>query len=116
MDTFPNITPRYSTTKTTAKRNLIAGSLPDNQFKQVAIDGINTELESWGLEWVVDSTDALTIETFLEGKEGYQAFKWTPPDESSSIEFICKQWNKSIIFAGWFNITATFERFYTNDS
>ena len=112
MDTFPNITPRYASPKNSLKRSLVADI--GKHFKQRTEDGVNTDEESWDLTWVVDSTGALTIETFLEGKEGYLPFEWTPLDESTAIKFVCKQWGKSIIFAGWFQIQAKFERFYTH--
>jgi len=114
MDTFPSITPKYASMKTSLKRSLIADM--DNHFIQRTSDGINTNEERWSLTWNVTTANAATIETFLEGKEGYKAFLWTPLDETSPIAFICKQWSKSILGPSVFNITATFERFYTYDN
>jgi len=115
MDTFPSINPTYQSPKDSLKRTLVA-NIDGTQFKQRTADGVNTEVPSWNLDWVVDTTGALTIESFLEGKEGYIAFKWIPLDEVTTQEFICETWNKTIISPGWFKITATFERFYTHDN
>jgi len=58
--------------------------------------------------WVAD-----TIETFLDARANdSDSFTFTPPGESSSSEFVCEGWSKSIPFNNRATIQATFRQVF----
>ena len=58
------------------------------------------------------STNADTIEDFLEARGGVEAFDWSPPDDTSTYKWICKEFDKSLPYSNLFTITATFNQVF----
>ncbi|BAQ93772.1 phage minor tail protein L [uncultured Mediterranean phage uvMED] len=110
MATFPSITPTYGITKSSAPnvRAIQFGS----GYQQRAQFGINQNPKVYELTFEVSETDADTIESFLDARAAVESFTFTPPGESSSGKFICRQWSKSIPYLNRATITATFEQVF----
>ena len=79
-------------------------------YSQRSTFGINQNLKVFNFTFTnITETEADEIEDFLDLMAGVQSFTFTPPNESSSSNFICKEWSKSNPFANRATITATFE-------
>ena len=106
MATFPSIQPTYGTVKNSAPavRAIQFGS----GYQQRATFGINQNPKVYSLTFEVSETDADTIEAFLDARGSVQSFTFTPPGESSSSKFICREWSKMIPYLNRATVTATF--------
>ena len=60
----------------------------------------------------MSETEADEIELFLDERGAVQSFTFTPPGETSSAKFICREWSKSIPYLDRATITATFEQVF----
>ena len=110
MATFPSINPTYGLQKTSAPNVRIAQF--GSGYSQRSTFGINQNPKSYSLTFEVSETDADTIETFLDARGGAENFDFTPPGESSSSKFICREWSKSIPYLNRATIQATFEQVF----
>lgn len=110
MATFPSITPTYGITKSSAPsvRQIRFGS----GYQQRAQFGINQNPKNYQLTFEVSETDADTIEAFLDARGAVESFDFTPPGESSSSKFICREWSKTIPYLNRATVTATFEQVF----
>jgi len=57
-------------------------------------------------------SDAAKIEEFLDDKAGTESFTFTPPGETSSSQFVCEAWSKSIPYLNRATIQATFREVF----
>jgi len=94
MATFPSIEPTYGIQKTSAPNVRIAQF--GSGYSQRTTFGINQNPKTYNLTFEVSETDADTIEDFLDARGGTENFDFTPPGESSSTKYICRNWSKSI--------------------
>jgi phage-related protein len=110
MATFPSITPTYGITKSSAPnvRSIQFGS----GYQQRAQFGINQNPKNYQLTFEVSKADADTIEAFLDARGAIESFTFTPPGETSSAKFICRQWSKTIPYLNRATVTATFEQVF----
>ena len=61
----------------------------------------------------LSETDSDTIETFLDARANDQAsFDYQPPNESSSMKFVCRKWTKTMNYSNLASINATFEEVF----
>lgn len=82
-------------------------------YSQRAGDGINTIKDKWNVEWTaLSQVNFDELNDFFEEKEGYKDFNWTPPGESTSKKFVCKNWNVSHLGASLFNLSAQFDQVF----
>ena len=100
------------------------GSAPQKSFRTLSADfgdgysqrlgdGLNTTIETWNLKWsVLTTAEKDVIVNFLDEREGYKAFNYTMPTESTSKKWICKSYKAEPLQPGLFSITASFERVY----
>lgn len=82
-------------------------------YKQVAAYGINNVSQSWPLTFKAlkaDNSDLLSLMAFLDSKQGYQAFYWTPP-VLGAVQGIyrCSSFQLTGESGEVYTITATFE-------
>lgn len=111
MATFPSIAPDHGASKKSAPRvrQVEFGS----GYSQRATFGINQDPKVWTLKWDNrTAADANSIEDFLEARGGVESFSWSPPDETATYKWICKNWSKSMPYSNMFNIAATFEQVF----
>ena len=98
MATFPSITPQYATQESKEQDSLRI-KLGDGR-EQRLVFGLpaNKRLISLTLTFNVSTTDATTIDTFLDERFDDQAsFDFTPPHHSSALKFICTRRSRTAI-------------------
>ena len=111
MATFPSITPTYGVQKR-SKPNTKTVKLGDG-YEHRLLFGLNQNPKIFNLTFEVSETDADTIETFLDARAVDSAsFTFTPPGESSSSQFVCENWNKSIPYLNRSRIQVTFREVF----
>ena len=109
--TFPSINPTYGVQKRSAPRTT------ELQFGDGYVSranfGLNQNPKVYQLTFEVSESDADTIETFLNDRaKDTASFNFTPPGESTSSLFVCRQWNKSIPYLNRARIQVTFEEVF----
>ena len=100
MATFPSISPQYSTQETVNQDNQVV-ELGDG-FQQRLVFGLpaNKRLISLNLTFNVSTTDAATIDTFLDERFDDQAsFDFTPPHHSTALKFVCTSRTRTAILS-----------------
>ena len=111
MATFPSITPTYGVQKR-SKPNTKTVKLGDG-YEHRLLFGLNQNPKIFNLTFEVSETDADTIETFLDARAVDSAsFTFTPPGESSSSQFVCEAWNKSIPYLNRARVQVTFREVF----
>ena len=112
MATFPSIAPSYPAQKRSAP--LINEINFGDGYSSRTVNGLNQNKKEYDYVWEnITETESDTIETFLDDRaKDLESFTFTPPEESSSSQFICKQWEKKLNFANRATITATFKEVY----
>jgi len=113
MATFPSITPRYGQQKRSAPNTRVVRFA--DGFEHRILFGLaqHQNPKVFNLTFEVSETDADTIETFLDARANdSDSFTFTPPGESSSSEFVCDSWNKSIPYLNRATIQATFREVF----
>ena len=98
MATFPSITPQYATQESTEQDSLRI-KLGDGR-EQRLVFGLpaNKRLISLTLTFNVSTTDATTIDTFLDERFDDQgSFDFIPPHHSSALKFICTRRSRTAI-------------------
>ena len=108
MATFPSINPTYG--HRSAVRLVCVQFSLAVATSSVPQFGLHQNPKVYDLIFEVSETDADTIEAFLDARGAVQSFNFTPPGESSSSKFICREWSKSIPYLNRATITATFEQ------
>jgi len=112
MFTFPSIEASYGLQKNSSptinKINFGDG------YSSRAVIGLNQNKKNYNLTWKnITETEANTIEVFLDARaKDLVSFTYTPPQESTSSQFICLQWKRQINYANRATITATFEEVF----
>jgi len=110
MATFPSITPQYSTQETKKQDNLSI-KLGDGR-EQRLVFGLpaNKRLISLRMTFNVSTTDAATIDTFLDERfDDQENFDFTPPHHSSALKFICTRRSRTAILNNRVVMNLTFE-------
>tara|TARA_Y100000114_G_scaffold87013_1_gene80454 strand:- start:180 stop:521 length:342 start_codon:yes stop_codon:yes gene_type:complete len=111
MATFPSITPTYGVQKR-SQPNIKTVRLGDG-YEHRLLFSLNQNPKIFNLTFEVSETDADTIETFLDARAVDSAsFTFTPPGESSSSQFVCESWNKSIPYLNRARIQVTFREVF----
>ena len=111
MPNFPSITPTYGVQKR-SKPNTKTVRLGDG-YEHRLLFGLNQNPKIFNLTFEVSETDADTIETFLDARAVDSAsFTFTPPGESSSSQFVCESWNKSIPYLNRARVQVTFREVF----
>lgn len=111
MATFPSIDPAFDAQKR-SKPRLRTVQFGDG-YEQRLSYGNNQNPKEWSLTFMVDNTDADTIETFLDARgEDGQSFDWTPPHEATAYKWVCDEWNKRIVGENFNEISAVFRQVF----
>lgn len=78
-------------------------------YKQVAADGINNVSQTWPLSFKSKTLqDIVDIRNFLDEKQGFKAFYWTPPLGVQGV-YRCPSIGIMAEVGDDYTITATFE-------
>ena len=113
MATFPSIKPIYGQRKTSAPkvRTVVFADGFEHRINFGLTQHQNPKI--FNFTFNVSETDSDTIETFLDDRANdSDSFTFTPPGESSSSEFVCEGWSKSIPFNNRATIQATFRQVF----
>ena len=113
MATFPSIKPTYGQRK--QSRPLTRTIRFADGYEHRLLFGLaqHQNPKEFSFTFDVSETDADTIETFLDARAVDSAsFTFTPPGESSSSQFVCESWSKSIPYNNRATIQATFRQVF----
>ena len=113
MATFPSIKPTYGQQKRSAP--LTRTVRISDGYEHRILFGLaqHQNPKVFNFTYNVSETDADTIETFLDARANdSDSFTFTPPGESSSSEFVCESWSKSIPYNNRARIQATFREVF----
>ncbi len=108
MATFPSIDPSFPVRKK-SQPNIKTVKFQDGYEHRIKF-GLHQNPKEFNLTWKnLSEADSDTVEAFLDARaEDGASFTYTPPNESSAMQFKCPSWNKAMNFPGFATITATF--------
>ena len=113
MATFPSIKPSYGQQKSSAPLTRTVRFADGYEHRILFGLAHHQTPKVFDFTFDVSETDADTIETFLDARANdSDSFTFTPPGESSSSEFVCENWNKSIPYNNRATIQATFRQVF----
>jgi len=73
----------------------------DRQAQRISI-GNKPIKQVWKLEWgPISTTDKETLRLYFTGLAGADTFQWTPPGQSTELEFICTSYKETADRAVW---------------
>ena len=78
-------------------------------YTQTAADGINNKSQTWPLQFRGTSAKIAAIRDFLDARQGYQSFFWTPPLGAQGY-YKCATYTLKPLGAGKYELAATFEQ------
>ena len=111
MATFPSIKPTYGQQKRSAPNTRTVRFADGYEHRILFGLAQHQNPKIFNFTFNVSETDSDTIETFLDARANdSDSFTFTPPGESSSSEFVCEGWSKSIPY----NNRATIPDSYTH--
>ena len=112
MATFPSIKPTYGQQKISAPLTRTVRFA--DGYEHRILFGLNQNPKVFSLTWKnLTETDSDTIETFLDVRAVDGAsFTYTPPNESSAMQFKCESWDKNMDFPSRATINATFTQVF----
>ena len=113
MATFPSIKPTYGQRKTSVPLTRTVRFADGYEHRILFGLAQHQNPKVFNFTYEVSETDADTIETFLDARANdSDSFTFTPPGESSSSEFVCENWSKSIPYNNRATIQATFREVF----
>ena len=113
MATFPSIKPVYGQRKRSAPLPRTIRFADGYEHRLLFGLAQHQNPKEFSFTFEVSETDADTIETFLDARANdSDSFTFTPPGESSSSEFVCEDWTKSIPYNNRATIQATFRQVF----
>ncbi len=112
MANFPSIEPSFPVRKLSKPRTKTVKF--GDSYEHRLLFGLNQNPKIFNLTWKnISETDSDTIETFLDARAVDSAsFTYTPPNESSAMQFKCTDWSKSMEFPSRATIQATFTQVF----
>lgn len=139
MAIFPSIAPTFNAVK--SSQPAIKTVKFGDGYEQRIKFGLNQNPKEWSLTFMVNATDAATIENFLDARaDDAESFDWRPPDGGLITFFLledgdylltedgeklidddtlapiykwkCEQWSKDLLGDNFFKISATFKQVY----
>ena len=103
----PPVPPTVGTTQTVRPRVFVAQF--GDGYSQRTAAGLNAQPQIWTVSWSpVTQTHADTITNFLAARGGVQAFRWTPPGQTTQRVFVCREWTVTPRGAQLVDISASF--------
>ena len=113
MATFTSIKPTYGQRKTSTPKTRTVRFADGYEHRILFGLAQHQNPKVFNFTFNVSETDADTIETFLDARANdSDSFTFTPPGESSSSEFVCENWTKSIPYNNRATIKATFRQVF----
>ena len=113
MATFPSIKPTYGQRKRSAPLTRTVRFADGYEHRILFGLAQHQNPKIFNFTFNVSETESDEIETFLYARANdSDSFSFTPPGESSSSEFVCESWSKSIPYNNRATIQATFRQVF----
>ena len=113
MANFPSIDPTYGQRKKSQPKTRIVRFADGYEHRLLFGLAQHQNPKEYSLTFEVTESQADIIETFLDARANdSDSFTFTPPGESSSSEFVCEDWTKSIPYLNRATIKATFRQVF----
>ena len=113
MATFPSITPTYGQRKRSKPLTRTIRFADGYEHRILLGLAQHQNPKEFTFTFEVSEADADTIETFLDARANdSDSFTFTPPGESSSSEFVCDSWSKSIPYNNRATIRTNFRQVF----
>ena len=113
MATFPDIKRTYGQRKSSAPLTRVVRFADGYEHRLLFGIASHQNPKTFNFTFNVSETEADTIETFLDARAiDSDSFTFTRPGESSSSEFVCDRWSKSIPYNNRATIQATFRQVF----
>ena len=113
MATFPSIKPTYGQQKRSAPLTRIVRFGDGYEHRVLFGLAQHQNPKVFNFTFNVSEVKADEIETFLDARAyDIDSFTFTPPGESSSSEFVCENWSKSIPYNNRATIQVTFRQVF----
>ena len=111
MATFPSIAPTFDAQKNSRPRTRVVQF--GDGYEQRLSYGLNQNPKEWSLTFMVNNTDADTIETFLDARaEDGLSFDWTPPSSSTAYRWVCREWTRRLLGDDFNEISTAFSQVF----
>lgn len=82
-------------------------------YEQRQADGINNKPQTWTLQFSNrNNTETDAIKAFLNARAGAEAFNWTPPNESTPIVVVCREWQVATVRYNLNNLSMSFQQVF----
>ena len=115
MATFPSSPqPSYGLSKKSAPKTRTVRFAEGYEHRILFGLAQNQNPKIYDLSWNnITETESDTLETFLDARANDSAsFTYTPPNESSSSQYVCESWTKTINYPNLASIKATFREVF----
>ena len=114
MATFPSIIPSYGMTKTARPATRVVKFADGYEHRINFGLSAHANPKEYNLTWNnITEGEADSIFNFLEERQqDNESFTYTPTGESSSMQFVCEDYNKTIPFNNLATVTATFRQVF----
>ena len=113
MANFPSIDPTYGQRKKSQPKTRIVRFADGYEHRLLFGLAQHQNPKEYSFTFEVTESQADIIETFLDARANdNDSFTLTPPGESSSSEFVCENWTKSIPYLNRATIKATFRQVF----
>ena len=113
MATFPSITPTYGQQKRSAPNTRTVRFADGYEHRILFGLAEHQNPKIFNFTFNKSQSDAAKIEEFLDARANDSAsFTFTPPGESSSSQFVCESWNKSIPYLNRARVQVTFREVF----
>ena len=113
MATFPSIVPTYGQRKQSAPLTRTVRFADGYEHRILFGLAQHQNPKIFNFTFNVSEAEADSIEDFLDARANdSDSFTFTPPGESSSSEFVCENWSKSIPYNNRATIQATFREVF----
>jgi len=113
MANFPSIDPTYGQRKKSKPNTRVIRFADGYEHRLLFGLAQHQNPKEYSFTFEVTESQADIIETFLDARANdSDSFTFTPPGESSSSEFVCENWTKSIPYLNRATIQATFRQVF----
>lgn len=92
------------------KPNVTQTKFGDGYELRVAT-GVNLMPRVWTVTFTKPATEAVAILSFLEARQGLEAFSWKDPMGYEGV-FVCREWSASQSMQGLYQVSGTFEQVF----
>jgi|TARA_Y100000052_G_C2938559_1_gene79081 phage-related protein len=113
MATFPSIIPQYGQRKKSSPNTQVVRFADGYEHRILFGLAEHQNPKEFSFSFDVSEAEADVIEAFLDARAlDRQSFTFTPPGESSSSQFVCENWTKSIPYLNRANIQVSFREVF----